>query len=229
MFRRSSNPNLIVGIFLLIVLSLFLSPNFLPRFVSDIAPEIYSGIPCQWLRRADDRANHQSLLGRAVTNPFELSVSLGPFPQQGSDIWEIRITLRNNSLGTVPIVYDPAQVSIGDNGTSGMGLIFTPANALQGQFARGTDPQAFPETQIRLLGPRQSCIHVVEVPAGNVLVDPSLTSGSAQVKAYYRGVTRGSIVQSQGIVATPIYNDQGLWVGYAESDSVEISTTPLQQ
>lgn len=228
MFRRSSNPNLIVGIFLLIILALFLSPNFLPRFISEIAPEIYSGVPCDWLRRADDRANHQSLLGRAVDNPFELSVALGVFPQQGSDIWQIRITLRNNSLGTVPIIYDSAQVSIGDNGTSGMGLVFTPANSLQGQFARGAEPQAFPETQIRLLGPRQSCIHTVEIPAGNVLVDPSLTGGTATVKAYYRGATRGAIVQSQASLATPIYNDQGLWVGYTESPAVEIRTTPLQ-
>ncbi|MCC6613060.1 MAG: hypothetical protein IT320_06245 [Anaerolineae bacterium] len=228
MFRRSSNPNLIVGIFLLIILALFLSPNFLPRFISEIAPEIYSGVPCDWLRHSDDRANHQSLLGRAVDNPFELSVSLGAFPQQGSDIWQIRITLRNNSLGTVPIIYDPAQVSIGDNGTSGLGLIFNPANSLQGQFARGAEPQAFPETQIRLLGPRQSCIHTVEIPAGNVLVDPSLTSGTAQVQAYYRGTTRGAIVQSQASLATPIYTDQGLWVGYAESPAVEVRTTPLQ-
>jgi len=228
MFRRSSNPNLIVGIFLLIILALFLSPNFLPRFISEIAPEIYSGIPCDWLRRADDRANHQSLLGRTVDNPFELTVSLGVFPQQGADIWQIRITLRNNSLGTVPIVYDPAQVSIGDNGTSGMGLIFTPANSLQGQFARGAEPQAFPETQIRLLGPRQSCIHTVELPAGNVLVDPALTGGTSQVKAYYRGATRGTIIQSQTSLATPIYNDQGLWVGYVESPQVEVRTTPLQ-
>ncbi len=221
-FRRSRNSNLVVGIFMLIILSIFLSPNFLPRFVSDIFPEIYSGVPCAWLRRSNDRANHQSLLGRGVSEPFELSVTTGPLPTQPNQIFEVRITIRNNSPGTVPIVYNPTQVIIGDNNTSGLGLLFN-VNSLNGLFQRPPDPASFPESDLRLLGPRQSCVHVVEIPAGNILVDPTFASGQAQVRAFYRSTTRGAIVAPQAALATPIYRDQGLWTGFVTSDWVVIT------
>lgn len=226
-FRRRNNPNLLVGIFLLIIMAVFFSPNFFPRFVSDVFPEVYSGIPCQWLRRADDRAFHQSLLGRSVQDPFELTVDVGPFPTDGTQILEIRVTVRNNSLGTVPLIYNPVQVPVGDNGTSGLGVLFS-TNSLNGLFARGAEPQSYSESDIRLLGPRQSCVHTMELPAGNVLVDPGITSGQAQVKAFYRGTARGVVVPGPGVVATAIYPDQGLWIGYVESDWTVISVVRPQ-
>jgi hypothetical protein len=211
---------------LLLLLLVIVSPTGLARFASDLFPGfVYSGVPCAWLRRADDRANHQSMLGRGVQNPFALSVDVSPIPSDASGFLVIRIEIRNNSLGTVPLVYNNQTVSIGDDGrTTGMGVIFTPVNSLNGSFPRGAEPQSFPERDIKLLGPRQSCVHTMEIPAGNVLPDPALVSGTATVRAYYRGISRGvAIPTGQQALATPIYGDQGLWVGFAESDSVQIT------
>lgn len=219
--RRSGNPNLFVGLVLLLLLAVFASPSTLPRLLSNISPQFYAGVPCNWLRTADDRAFHQSLLGRSATNPFSLSVQTTAIPTDPAGSLFININITNNSLGTVPFVYDPQRVIVGDNGTSGLGLIFTPPNSLSSGAPR-QDSGTVPEENLRLLGPRQSCVVTVEFPAGNVLVDPSITNGQATVRAYYRNSENGQIVQGIGTLATPIYNDQGLWTGKVESANVAI-------
>jgi hypothetical protein len=82
---------------------------------------------------------------------------------------------------------------------------------------------------MRILGPRQRCVHTVEFPAGNVLLDRAITSGLVRVRAYYRNNAAGQVVQLTP-VATPVFGDQGLWVGYVESEDVPIPAlvTPSQ-
>ncbi len=219
--RRSANPNLFVGLVLLLLLAIFASPSTLPRLLANLNPQFYQGVPCSWLRTAEDRAFHQSLLGRSAPNPFSLSVQTTAIPTDASGSLFVNISITNNSLGNVPFVYDPQRVVVGDNGTSGLGLIFTPQNSLSSGAPR-QDSGTVPEQNLRLLGPRQSCVVTVEFPAGNVLVDPSITSGQAQVRAYYRNSQNGQLVQGAGTLATPIYTDQGLWTGYVESANVPI-------
>jgi hypothetical protein len=131
----------------------------------------------------------------------------------------IRITVANDSLGTVPIIYNPNQVQIGDAGfNSGLGIVINstapvPEGAPQGNTF-------IPETDIRVLGPRQRCVHTLRFTGAN-LPDPGLGTGNATVKAYYRNTSPGT-TQSQDPVATPIYNDQGLWVGVVESPAVNV-------
>jgi hypothetical protein len=47
------------------------------------------------------------------------------------------------------------------------------------------------------------------------------------VRAFYRGTVRGQTIAPTPLpgspVATPIFADQGLWVGYIESDPVTIT------
>src|SRR5690606_26635165 len=161
--------------------------------------------------------------GRAATAPFSLRVRAGPITSDPAGMLVITIVVTNESLGTVPFIYDPNQVIVGDNGTSGLGLIFNPPNSLTTGGTRTSDPATFPETMIRLLAPRQSCVHRAEFPNGNVLVDPAVTSGNASVRAYYRATTPGQVLPTPGIVPTPIYRVQGLWVGYVESDPVTLT------
>jgi hypothetical protein len=206
---------------LLLVLLLLAGPNILPRFLSNIAPQVYEGLPCEWLRTGEDRASHQSLIGRAVENPFSVRVQTSALPTDAAGFLTVRVILVNESLGTVPFVYDPNQVIVGDTNTSGLGVIFSPTTQLIAGNPR-QDSATIPEAGIRLLGPRQRCVHTIEFPAGNVLIEPGLSSGTGQVRAYYRNNNRGQIVPVVGTLATPIYPDQGLWVGYVESDSVAI-------
>lgn len=221
-FNRTDNPNLLVGIFLLIVLAVIIGPNTLPRLLS--SANIDESIPCAWLRRGTDRAYHQSLIGRAAANPLRLQVRSSPVPTTPDGSLVITIVVINESLGTIPIVYNPDQVIVGDNGTSGLGVIFNPPNNLSTGAAR-SDPASFPEENIRLLGPRQRCVHRMTFPASQL--DVSLATGSSQVRAFYRINSAGNVQQTNPS-ATPIYPDQGLDTvagGYVESAPVTIPLT----
>jgi hypothetical protein len=221
-FRNSGSPNLIVALFLIILLSMFAGPNLVPRLASQVIPGFDEGVPCGWLPTARDRGNHQSLIGRSAESPIAVYVEPGAITGDPAGLLSISIIVSNQSLGTVPFVFAPNEVIVGDNGTSGIGIIFSPSNGLVTGGSRTSDGPAYNESKIRLLAPRQSCVFRVEFPNGNILVDPSLTSGTATVRAYYRSTQAGQVYPTPGIVATPIYPNQGLWVGYVESDAVTI-------
>lgn len=225
-FNRTENPNTLVGIFLLVLLAVFIGPNMLPRIVSSVAPNLDEAIPCAWLQNGFDRANHQSLIGRAAVNPIRLSVRTSSVPTSADSTFRITITVINESLGTVPIVYNEQQVIIGDNGTSGLGIIFDAPVNIPLNSARA-DAASFPEANIRLLGPRMRCVHRMDFPASQV----SITPGTS-VRAFYRITSGGQVVQSQNLAATPIYPDQGLGVirnGYVESQPFTIPITLTAQ
>lgn len=219
--RTDDNPNVLVGIFLLILLSVFMGPNVLPRLISSISPIIDEAIPCDWLRRGFDRANHQSLIGRAANNALELEVRASQVPVDPNGTLSIEIVVINRSLGTIPILYNPNQVEIGSSASSGLGIIFDPGNFMARSTGR-SDAQSYPEQDIRILGPRQRCIHSISIPAAQL--DPNVRSGAASVRAYYRINSAGAIAQAAA-GPTPIYRDQGLDVvagGYVESLSVPV-------
>ncbi|MFN8530904.1 MAG: hypothetical protein U0670_20050 [Anaerolineae bacterium] len=219
-FRRAnSNQNIIVGLILLVSLAFLAGPDALARFLTPISP-YFEGVPCDRLRTANDRANHQSLLGRSATNPIQLRVAASTLPTDPTGSLIITITVINNSVGSVPIVYNPNEVIIGDNGTNGLGVIFSPQLTINGVGlgVRSQQPATIPETDIRVLGPRQRCIHRIDIAAGN-LVGTALQSGSASVTAFYRGNTAGAVPAAN---PTPIYNDQGLPTGIAQSSPVTI-------
>jgi hypothetical protein len=219
---NAGRPNLIVALFLVILLAMFAGPNLVPRLASQIIPGFDEGVNSTWLPTARDRGNHQSLIGRSAENPISVGVETSPITGDPAGLLVVTIIITNNSLGTVPFIFAPNEVIVGDNGTSGVGIIFNPANSLTTGGTRTTDGPAYDESKIRLLAPRQSCVFRVDFPNGNVLTDPSLTGGRATVRAYYRATQVGQVMPTPGIVPTPIYPNQGLWVGYVESDAVTI-------
>ncbi|MDZ4770231.1 MAG: hypothetical protein SGJ24_13965 [Chloroflexota bacterium] len=215
MFRGGDNRNFVVGVMLVVAL-LFFMPRYLPNLVASILPQLYEGVPCSSLRTADDRANHQSLLGRSAGEPISLSVRTSGVPSDAAGSLWVTIAVTNNTVGSVAFVYDPQRVIVGDNNTSGLGIVFNPGNSLSAGLPR-QDSGSVPESSLRILAPRQRCLHTVEFPGGNVLIDPNASSGSAQVFAYYRNNINGAINTSPIPNATPIFRDQGLWTGIVES------------
>lgn len=216
--RRPTNSNALVAIFLLVLLAVFAGPGLLPRIISTIIPSADESIPCEWLRNGEDRADHQSLIGRSVASPLTISVRTSALPTTPEQRLKINIIITNDSVGTVAIYYNPTQVRLGDDGvTSGLGLVFNSPGVIPAGQNQGVP---YPEPDIRLLGPRQSCVHVIEFSA-NQYPDASISTGNATVKAYYRNTTNGATSPTSGL-ATPVYTNQGMWVGVAESAPVTI-------
>jgi hypothetical protein len=213
----------IVIIIVVIAILVVITPGLLPNALSNLVPGIYEGVACANLRQGNNRAFHQSLLGRGATSPISLEVQTTGIPASADGFLTVYITMINSSYGTVPIVYNPSLVTVGDNGSSGLGIIFNPPNSL---FTTSRQDFQQADSDLRLLAPRQRCVHQIDFPAGNVLVDPNLTSGNSTVTAFYRNNSQGVTVQPTGTTATAIFNDQGLWVGYVESPSVVIPRAP---
>ncbi|MCK6578230.1 MAG: hypothetical protein L6Q98_09025 [Anaerolineae bacterium] len=221
MFRRGGDSrNSVVGLMLIVAL-LFFAPRYLPNLVANVVPELYEGAPCDRLRLAEDRANHQSLLGRAATAPISLTVRTGALPSDPSGILYVTIAVVNNTVGTVPFVFDPQRVIVGDNNTSGLGISFNPAKSIPVGIGR-QDSASVPETSIRLLQPRQRCLFTVEIPGGNVLSDSDFVNGGVEVTAFYRNNINGAITTSPIPQATPVFTDQGLWTGFVQSAPVRV-------
>lgn len=221
-FRTTNNPNALVAIFLLLMLAIFAGPGTLPKLISSVIPGADESVPCNWLRQGTNRAIHQSLVGRAAQQPLKITVKTTAVPNntlEGSIFISIIVT--NTSLGTVPILInpDPNQVRFGDDGvTSGLGLMFN-SNVELPAGPRQQSGVPYPESTIRLLGPRQSCVNKVELRLGQ-LPDPTIINGQATVKAYYRNTDPGTSQPVPGY--SVIFSDQGLWVGIAQSESIPI-------
>ncbi|MCA0453214.1 MAG: hypothetical protein LCI00_04490 [Chloroflexi bacterium] len=217
-FRRSGNPNALVGIFLLVLLAIFAGPGMLPNLLPNIIPGADESIMCAWLRTGTERAQHQSLIGRTATNPISLRVRTSALPSAPGQTLQVNIVITNNSLGTVAIYYNPAQVRYGDDGvSSGLGLIPNSNSAIpRGQNTGGS----IPESDIRLLGPRQSCIHHTAWTFEQI-GSLGLNQGINTFKAYYRSTSAGVAQVTTGTTQA-IYSDQGLWVGVTESEAVPI-------
>lgn len=215
--RDGDSSNTVIGIILLVMFAVFVGPSLLPTFLSRTLGFIDEGSPCTRLRQAENRGFHQSLIGRATSDPIELRVTVGNLPTDANGTLLIRITIENNTIGSVPIVFDERQVIVGDDpASSGFGIIFNPPSAIQLPAFRQTQGNVIPDATIRILGPRQRCVHRIEIPFD--LLDANILSGQARVKAYYRINTPGAIIGG-------IYPDHGLAIirgGYLESAEVAI-------
>ncbi|MBL8156210.1 MAG: hypothetical protein JNM70_18670 [Anaerolineae bacterium] len=218
LLRGSRNPNTLVGIFLLVLLAIFAGPGMIPNLLPSLIPGADESILCQWLRTGDDRAEHQSLIGRAAENPLNIRVRTTALPQQTGQTLKVTIVISNESIGTIAIYYNPDQVRIGDDGaSSGLGMVFNSPNP-QPRGAGGGG--AIPEEDIRLLGPRQSCVHHEEWSYEQI-PQLGLSLGQNIVKAYYRSTSAGS-TSLTNTAQQIIFGDQGLWVGVIESESIPI-------
>ncbi|MCU0515216.1 MAG: hypothetical protein MUE40_21900 [Anaerolineae bacterium] len=227
--RAGDSSNTVIGVILLIMLLVFVGPNVLPGLLARTFPFVYEGVPCDRLRNAENRAAHQSLIGRAAQNPLVLRVQVTNVPTVPEDTLRLNIIITNNTIGTVPFIFDSAQVIVGDDGSSGVGLLFEPVSGFStGGVRRTAGVTSFPENFIRLLGPRQRCVHSVSFPGSAAL--PALATGTLRVRAYYRITSGGTATLAQGSTAPAIFFDQGLAVipgGLVQSDLVDVALPVL--
>lgn len=214
-FRRGDNPNAVAGLFLLVLLLAIAGPNILPRLTSSV-PGFDEGVACQWLRTGENRATHQSMIGRQASlrnePPISLEVRTNPFVNTADSSLVVSVVVINESIGTVPFVlFDNVPVVGTNNNQPGIGVVFNSGTAIPplggGNVNYSTD-------QIRLLGPRQRCVFRFSFPAtelGGVL------TGNSSIVAYYRNGTRGIATGNPAI-----YGDLGLWTGVVTSEPFNI-------
>ena len=217
--RRARGSNTVVGIFMMLLLATLLSPSVAPAFIARYLPFIDEGIACGSTRQAEGRVQHQSLIGRAAAAsgfPLAVEVTLGPYPADAAGSLVVKLVLINRSVGTVPFVF-PGDVLINNASINGAGIMFNnqPIPGVQAQQS------LIPDSNIRLLAPRQRCVMRVDIPAaqfGQYGINPGTF-----IKGFYRNASSGT---GQGILPgqTQIFPDQGLWVGVIESNPVSVTS-----
>lgn len=232
--RDGDSSNTLAGIIILIMLLVFVGPDVLPQLLAQSFPFIDEGVPCRYLRTAQDRAIHQSLIGRSAEDPLTLQIELDPLQQDGLSTWTARIVVINNTIGTVPFVFNEDEVIVGDDPTSsGLGIIFSPPLAIALDDDRNgilntriPNQSTFSEENIRLLGPRQRCVHrVIFRPEQINQIQPGITT----IRSYYRITGPGNLD-----ITTANFPDQGLDIideniigGFVESIDVLIPISAL--
>jgi len=221
--RERYGNNSLIGIFLIVMLFTFAGEEAFRLIVVQV-PGADEAFPCSLLSRPEDLSNNQSLIGRRVAQsgnpPISLLVRASTIPTTAEEQFVIRILVINNSLGTVPIVYSPDEVIIGNNNTSGLGVTFNPAaNIFLPGVNLRNDPATYPLDRIRLLGPQQRCVHKITLQQNQL--SGAITAGST-VQAYYLGTNAGAVPAVAAPNPTPIYPDQGLVQGLITSPVVSI-------
>ncbi len=219
--NSAENPNTLAGIALLILLAVFAGPTVFPEVIKDTFSFINAteGPPCHTLRDGKGRTNHQSLIGRTVStgsdSPISLSVRTGGVNNNGE--FKVTVVVSNNSLGTVPILVTEGQlITNPTQPSSGFGVV---VNSTAPVPNIGENVGSYPENRLRLLGPRQICVHEVNVPSGQV--SPNIVEANSTIKAFYRNNTQG--VATSTDTRPAIYSDQGLWTGVVESPVISAS------
>lgn len=197
---------------LFILLSLVMiavGSNLLPRILGNVIKGVGEGIPCDWLRNPPDLRKRQSLLARFSTEPLSVRVKSEPFPTHAESTWRVKIIVYNRTAGTLPILYHPDQVLIGDDpNTSGFGITFRPVLPLQ-NFASRQARTSYNLDEIRLLGPRQRCYIALDFPGAASIIDTE-TIRSVTAQAYYRILNRGEHPIGEEGIDQAMFPDQGL-------------------
>lgn len=224
---RRDNSNTLAGLVLLVLLAVFAGPTVFPELLTTLGEmvqviEIDEGAPCDRLRTAEDRTTHQSLIGRAVADeidsPLSLSVRTGGLPETQDGNLVISVIVRNTTIGTIPILVTPDALILDPNQPiNGLGVVFNGAVVTN----PGENITSYPEDRMRLLGPRQTCVHRVSIPVAQIGSLSALTAENSTIRAFYRNTVAGQAIPN-GTDAV-IYTDQGLWTGLVTSDNVPIS------
>lgn len=224
--RRGDNSNRIIGWFILLLLAVFTVPRLVPSLLSNTITIVDQAPPCDQVRTANNRAVHQSLIGRTAEDPLQLFIETSSMPVQSGQNLVITLTVFNNSIGTVPFIYEPDQILIGDDpNSSGIGIIFDPPSQLSTGInsRRNAGAGTYPESSIRLLGPQQRCLIRLSFTYEQTL-QTNIGTVPTTVRGYYR-ITSAGATQSPPPGQTQIFSDQGLAVirgGILQSPAVPI-------
>ena len=71
-------------------MTVFVAPDVLPQLVSNSIPFIDEGLPCTLVMNAEDRSQHQSLIGRSATDPLTIRAEVASYSADGTSPLVIR-------------------------------------------------------------------------------------------------------------------------------------------
>ncbi|MCS6869982.1 MAG: hypothetical protein RML95_06945 [Anaerolineae bacterium] len=193
-------------------------------------PTVESGLDCNGLSRPIITGNNQSILATRV-DPSVLGVELiipkTTLATNEPLIMEVRLV--NTSLAPLTLFYDEPSIRFRYTGQE-PGLVFA-IQALNGRVAgepftvrpQVPQPQAFDRNLLRVLPPRGRCTVRVEIDPARLAASGVTGGEQYRIIAVYRNTARGQLPTSAPLTPTPIFRDQGVWIGEVRSNDVVIT------
>lgn len=207
--------------------------GFIAFFGSRFLPVNYTGIDCDGLTQPRVTGNNQSILASQV-DPSVLTLELVPDTtnlRQGEALG-LNVRLLNASMAPLTIYFADENIVLRYTGQE-PGLVFaiqrlngTPLGEAFSDRPQVAQPQAFERGVLRLLGPRSRCTVRIEVDAQRLARIGFTTGGQYRVVAVYRNTSRGQVPAPAANTPTPIFNNQGVWIGEVRSNDVIINVVP---
>ncbi|PJF34776.1 MAG: hypothetical protein CUN49_13940 [Candidatus Thermofonsia Clade 1 bacterium] len=196
-------------------------------------PGTESGLDCNGLSRPVITGNNQSILATRV-DPSVLAVELViPKPTiSASESLVMEVRLVNTSLAPLTLFYDEPSIRFRFTGQE-PGLVFA-IQALNGRVVgepfnvrpQVPQPQAFDRTLLRVLPPRARCNVRVEIDSARLAASGVTPGQQYRIIAVYRNAARGQLPVPGPLTPTPIFGDQGVWIGEVRSNDVVITVNP---
>ncbi len=187
-------------------------------------PGAASGVSCQNLASPKISGNNQSLLSVGQP-PDVLHLELAPtnvtINQGETLVLELRFI--NESLAPLTLFLPPDEFVFRYTEQEA-GILFSIQTA-DGR-AIGEPPnvrppfqvrQSFPPNQLHVLGPRQRCNVRIELDSAR-LNSAQVVTGQYRITAVYRNQYRGTVAAVAAQTPTPIFKDQGVWIGPQQSN-----------
>jgi hypothetical protein len=209
----------------LIYLGILLSTRFFPG--------VESGLECNSLSRPIITGNNQSILATRV-DPSVLQVELiiPKITIASNEPLVMEVRLVNTSLAPLTLFYDEPSIRFRYTGQE-PGLIFA-IQALNGRVAgepftvrpQVPQPQAFDRNLLRVLPPRGRCNVRVEIDPARLAASGVTAGEQYRIIAVYRNTARGQLPAPAPLTPTPIFSDQGVWIGEVRSNDVVITVNP---
>jgi hypothetical protein len=187
-------------------------------------PGAASGVSCQSLASPKISGNNQSLLS-VQQPPDVLHLELAPPDVVISQGQPLVLELRFINEGMAPVtLFLPPDEFVFRYTEQEAGILFSIQTA-DGR-AIGEPPnvrppfpirQQFPQNQLHVLGPRQRCNVRIELDPAR-LNSAQLVTGQYRITAVYRNQYRGTVPPVGPQTPTPIFKDQGVWIGPQQSN-----------
>jgi len=188
-----------------------------------------NGVACLNLPSPKNSGSNQSLLASQI-DPSVLRLELKPDAvaiNQGAPL-SLDLRFINDSMAPLTLMIIPEEIIYRYTGRED-GIAFSiqsTSGQVLGESPNTRPPfpahQQFTQNQLRVLGPRQRCSLRVDIDPAR-LNAAQVTRGEYQFTAVYRNQSKGALPPPAALTPTPIFRDQGVWIGQVQSNTIRVS------
>jgi hypothetical protein len=188
-------------------------------------PWIASGVPCTDMSAPRLTGNNQSIYANQ-TGSDAIRLEIVPESITAISGQDVRFDVRfiNESMAPINLfLTDDGYVFRFTSREDGLQFsIVNPAGQALGEpvsaRAAAIAPQQFAQTDVHTLRPRSRCTVTITLDP-NRLASARVGPGQYRITAVYSNRNRGALSQVGNLTPTPIFQDQGVWVGTVQSNS----------